>query len=42
MRYFFFFFTTSNKLADDIMRLAIHAGWSAKISTKNDIYFLIF
>ena len=30
------YYTTSNKLADDIMRLAIHTGWSAKIITKND------
>ena len=30
------YYTSSNKLADDIMRLAIHAGLSAKITTKND------
>jgi DNA-directed RNA polymerase II subunit RPB2 len=25
------YYTSSNKLADDVMKLAIHAGWSAKI-----------
>ena len=30
------YYTSSNKLADDIMKLAIHAGLSAKITTKNE------
>lgn len=28
------YYTSSNKLADDVMKLAIHAGWSAKIKNN--------
>ena len=32
-----YYYTTSPKLADDVMRLTLHAGWSANIYVQSDV-----
>lgn len=36
------YYTTSPKLADDVMRLALHAGWSGNIYKQRDADTLVF
>ena len=33
----YLYYTSSQKLADDVSRLALHAGWSANIRTRKDM-----